>query len=312
MQEPVGYAINNGRAEMTDFLALFLHPHLWLQFPHVVAGGLVTGSFFVVGISVYRLMRNKGDLDPFQRSLKIGLISALIGSTLVLFTGHMQMQRLFAVQPMKAAAAEAHWNTEDPAPFSIFTIGNESTRSNIFTIQVPNLLSFLVYDRPTGAIQGINELQAQYEQQYGPGDYIPSVITTYWGFRIMVGTGLLMMGAALLGLLFTARKTLTKNKLVSWGLILAISLPFLGNTAGWILTEMGRQPWLVQGLLRTSDGISPGVGTTELLISLLVFVVLYGVLAVIDAVIMARYVKRDVDSQPAKLPQPEKVSVGIY
>ncbi|HEX4208323.1 MAG TPA: cytochrome ubiquinol oxidase subunit I [Ktedonobacteraceae bacterium] len=289
MQDPTGYAIHNGRAEMTNFLALLTNPSLWVQFPHVAVGGLVTGAFFVVGFSAYHLLRRKGDVDFFRRSARIGMIAALISGILVVGTGHIQGQYLVREQPMKMAAAEALWNSADPAPFSLFKVANEQQHKDIYAVEVPDLLSFLAYDSFTGKVDGINQLQAQYQHQYGPGNYIPSVVTIYWSFRLMVGVGSLLALFAAVGLFLMWKKPFEKMRWFLWMLVAATILPYVGNTAGWLMTEMGRQPWLVFGLLKTAAGVSPGVTVGMLLATLIGFVLLYGGLAVVDAFLLVKF-----------------------
>ncbi len=191
MQEPVGYTVRNGRAEMTNFFALLTNPNVWVQFPHVLMGGIVTAAFFVIGICAYHLLRKNGDQEFFRRSLYIGMIAAIISSFLVAIVGHAQAQHMVQQQPMKMASAEALWDSEQPASFSIFTVGNEKDRKDVFAVRIPDVLSILSFNSIDGQVQGINQLQAQYVKQYGPGDYVPPVWVTYWSFRLMVGAGVL-------------------------------------------------------------------------------------------------------------------------
>ncbi|QBD78765.1 cytochrome ubiquinol oxidase subunit I [Ktedonosporobacter rubrisoli] len=308
MQEPTGFVIHDGRAQMTDFFALLKNPHVWLQVPHVVMAGLVTGAFFVVGISAYHLLKRSGDLDFFRRSVRMGIIAALIGSILVMVVGDLQMKSLFQTQPMKAASAEALWNSEDPAPLSLFSIIDEKDKQNTFSIRIPNLLSFLAYDSLDGKVEGINQLQAQYEQQYGQGNYVPPVVVTFWGFRVMVGSGLLLAALSMLGLFMLWRKRLEQKRWLLWGLLAATVVPYIANSAGWILTEMGRQPWLVFGLLKTADGVSPNVTPAMILTSLLVFVGVYGALAGVDVYLLAKHSKEDTPETPIA---PERIAIAV-
>jgi cytochrome d ubiquinol oxidase subunit I len=291
MQEPMGYALRNGRAEMTDLSALLTNPHVWVQWPHVLFAGMCTGAFFVLGISAYHLLRKK-DIDLFRRSFHMAVVYGLIGSVLVALVGHTQAQHMFRAQPMKMAAAEALWETEDPADLSLFTIGNESERRDVFAIKLPGFVSLLVYNRFSGEVKGINNLQAEYEQIYGPGDYVPPVAISYWAFRGMLTPGLLMPTLALLGLYFVLRNRLDSQ---SWYLRLlpwAIGLPYVANTAGWVLTEVGRQPWIVFGLMRVEQAVSPAVSTGAMLSSLLLFIVLYAVLMAADVYLLAKYARQ--------------------
>ncbi|GCE13492.1 cytochrome ubiquinol oxidase subunit I [Tengunoibacter tsumagoiensis] len=293
MQQPVGFTLRNGRAEMTNFFALLTNPNVWVQFPHVLTAGICTASFFVIGISAYKLLKRKGDLDLFRHSAQIGIISAVIASILVAMVGHTQAQHMVQSQPMKMAAAEALWNSEDPASFSIFTIGNEKNRKDVFAIRIPDLLSILSYNTAEGQVQGINELQAQYVKQYGPGNYVPPVGVTYWSFRLMVGSGMVMILLSLLALFFLWKRSFEKVRWFLWILPFAMVLPYLANAMGWIMTEIGRQPWIVFGLLRTSDAVSPTVNVGSVLASLIIFTLLYGALAIADIYLLAKYVRTE-------------------
>ncbi|GHP00334.1 cytochrome ubiquinol oxidase subunit I [Reticulibacter mediterranei] len=298
MQEPMGYVVRNGRAEMTNFFALLTNPNLWVQFPHVVLASWATGAFFILGISAYHLVKKVGDQQVFRRSLYIGLGVALVTSILIATTGHVQAQHMVQVQPMKMAAAEALWNSEEPASFSLFTIGNLNGTSEVFSIRVPYLLSVLSYNNFTGKVEGINQLQAQYVQQYGSGNYVPPIPIIYWTFRIMVGAGALMILFALLGLFFLWRRSLERQRWFLWGLVFALFLPYLANSTGWIMTEVGRQPWIVFGLLQTGNAASPTVGVASVLTSLIVFTLIYGALAVADVYLLLKYARKDAQDEP--------------
>lgn len=313
MQQPGGYAIRNGRAEMTDFSALLTNSNLWVQFPHVITAGIATGSFFVLGISAYHLLRGKGDKDFYMRSAQIGLVAAVISSVLVAMVGHTQAQHMVATQPMKMAAAEALWDSEAPASFSIFTIGDEKNRNDVFAIRIPTLLTILSYNQLNGQVKGINDLQKEYEQKYGPGDYVPPVWVTYWSFRAMVGAGVLMIVLSLYGLFLLWRGKLADRRRYLFLLPFAMALPYIANTAGWIMTEIGRQPWVVFGLMKTEAGVSNAVGPEAVLLSLIIFTLLYGVLAVADVYLMVRYGRQaDTGPKPAGEDDDASLLVSAY
>ncbi len=302
MQHPVGYVLNNGRAEMNDFLALITNGHLWVQFPHVVLAGMATAAFFVLGISAYRLLHDSPRLEMFRRSFNYALVYAAAAALLVAVVGHAQGQYVVKTQPMKMAAAEALWESEDPAALSLFTIGDTRNRRDVFSIRVPYLLSFLSYNRFYGEVQGINDLQAQYEEEYGPGDYVPSVFIAYWSFRGMLTTGLLMIVLATYGLYRGIRRRGDPPQWYLRVLVWAIALPFLANSAGWLLSEMGRQPWVVFGLMKTADGSSLAVSTTEAWVSLIAFTLLYAVLIVADVYLLRKYAVEVVEGTDAEAP----------
>jgi cytochrome d ubiquinol oxidase subunit I len=289
MQEPVGYVIRNSRAEMADFLALLTNPNIFVQFPHVFGAGLTTAAFFMLGISAYHLLRKKEHQAFFFRSFRWAAVAGVIGTLIVIVAGHIQGQHVVRIQPMKMAAAEALWETQDPASFSIFTIANQQQMRDIFSIRIPNLLSILVYNSTRGEVLGIRDLQAQYVEQYGPGNYVPSVFTAYWTFRLMVGAGFLMFALAAYALYRTVRtRTLSDNRIHRL-LPLAIGLPYFANTTGWLLAEMGRAPWAVYGLQRMEQAVSPNTGIGALLFSLIGFTLLYAALIAVDGYLLAKY-----------------------
>jgi cytochrome d ubiquinol oxidase subunit I len=320
MQNPVGYQIaESGRAEMTDFLAVITNPNALLQFPHVVLGALTTGSFFVLGISAYHLLRGRhNNLAIFQTSARIGMVIGVVAVFGTMIFGHAQGQRMADTQPMKLAAAEGLWESEDPAGLSMFQIGNEAERTSVINIRIPSLLSFLSYNTPSGLVQGINDLQAQYEQQYGPGDYAPPAIwLTYWSFRAMVGAGMAMFVLGALSFFFLRADRLPRARWLLRLLILAIALPYLANSTGWMLTEVGRQPWIVQGLMTIDEAVSPNVTTDMLAISLVGFTLIYGLLMAADIYLLQKF-GRDKDNEGAapitepKTEQPKTALKGAY
>ena len=287
MQEPVGFTIRNGRAELTDFFAVILNPNIWFQFPHVLMSGFTTAAFFVMGISAYHLIR-KQDSDAFKRSFQLAATVGAIATILVAMNGHSQAQHMVQSQPMKMATAEALWNTQDPASFSLFTIGDMVNRRDVFAIRIPDALSLLAYNQLTGKVEGINDLQQQYVAKYGPGNYVPPAIVSYWTFRVMVGAGFLMIFLSFYALFLVMGDLFDKRPLASKLFLAAMALPYLANTSGWLLTEIGRFPWLVFGLVKLDQGVSPNVPASALLITLIGYVVLYAVLIVATIYLMRK------------------------
>ena len=293
MQNPVGFTINNGRAEMESFLALLTNEHLWYQYPHVITGAWATAGFFVLGISAIKLL-NGHDKAYFQKSMKIAAVFALLGTLLVAGVGHAQGQHLGDEQPMKMAAAEALWETEAPAPLALVAINDEEKGENTFEIAVPNALSFMMHNSFTGEVKGIHELQAEMVAEHGEGNYIPPVTVCFWAFRVMVGAGGLMVLFALAAMVLNKSGKLANNRLLLKLLGLGIALPYLANSAGWILAEMGRQPWIVYGLQTVYEGVSKSVSGTVVLISLIGFALVYTVLAVVDVYLLAKNGVKDI------------------
>ncbi|MHB1681459.1 MAG: cytochrome ubiquinol oxidase subunit I [Bacilli bacterium] len=297
MQEPVGYIIRNGHAEMSNFFALISNPQLWLEFPHVWLGALSTGAFFVMGVSAYHLLR-RNSTEVFKRSFHLAVSLAVVSSILVAVVGHAQAQHLVTAQPMKMAASEALWNTSpEHAPWTVVAGIDSAQHRNSFAIQIPDVLSVLAYNHLSGKVEGINQLQTQYTRQYGPGNYIPPVRTVFWSFRVMVLSGTLMILLALYGLYVSTKERLMNKKWFLKSLIWAISLPYIANTMGWIMTEIGRQPWAVFGLLKTQDGVSPTVSAAWVLTTLIGFSAVYGVLAVVDVFLLVKFLKQHPDAE---------------
>ncbi len=294
MQQPVGYAVRNGRAEMTDFFAIITNGHLWVQFPHVFFGAVATAGFLILSISAYQLVK-KGKHEVFTKSFKFGAIYALVGSLLVILVGHTQAQYMIKVQPMKMAAAEALWESENPASMSLFTFGDEKNRKDVFAIKIPGALSFLAYNKFDGEVKGIKNLQKEEEEKFGPGDYVPPVAVSYWTFRIMVGAGFLMLLIALLSTIQVFKSKFEFKpiwyKIVFWSMV----LPWVANTTGWLFTEIARQPWTVFGLFKTADSVSNTVSAGEVGFSLVAYTLIYAVLMIIMIGLMKKYATRDVD-----------------
>jgi cytochrome d ubiquinol oxidase subunit I len=290
MQEPVGYVLRNGRLEMTNFLDLLLNPTLATQFPHTVFAGFTTAAFFVMGVSAYHLLR-KNEIDLFRRSFQIAAMIGAISIVLVVLNGHSQTQHLMETQPMKMASAEALYETESPASFSILTIGDLSQRQEVFAIRIPRLLCLLSYNQLDCEIKGINALQAEYEATFGASNYIPPVAITYWSFRIMVGAGFLLLALALYALFMVMGEMVTTRRRTMRLYLYAIALPYIANTAGWVLTEVGRFPWIVYGLMRIEKGVSNVVGVGTVAISLVGFTLIYAALIVANVYLMVKYAK---------------------
>jgi cytochrome d ubiquinol oxidase subunit I len=288
MQHPVGYVINQvtGRAELVDFFAFLFNPKGWIFFWHTIAAGLATASFLVLGVSAYHLARRK-ELEVFKRSFIMATVIGLVSSILVLLGGHTQGQYVYETQPMKMAAIEAMWWSEKPGSFSLLTIGDLTGKQLVWEVRIPFLLSLISCNNFTCEVRGVNDLQYLYTQLYGPADYVPLMVVTYWTFRIMMLTGFMMIGLCA-ALLVAARKPLEKYRWMKWVPWL-ITLPYIANTCGWILTEMGRQPWIVQGLLRVEEAISPNLTTLDIAISLVGFAILYSALAAVNFKLMKKF-----------------------
>ena len=289
MQHPVGvkYVENSvigKKAEMIDFFAIIKNPYLWNQFPHVVTMALTVGAFTIAGIASWKMVRNQ-EVPMFRKAFKISIVAALIGSTGLFVTGHSQMQYLVREYPMKVAAAEALYeDTGNSAPFSVLATIDQKQQKAEHYLEVPGMLSFLAYDKFEGSLKGMKSLQKEMDEKYYPVvgkhiDYTPDVPTIYYSFRVMsYSVGILIL-MSLLGTIFAFKRTEIKKRwflqLMPWTLLVAE----VATACGWIMAEMGRQPFLIFGVMATESGVSPNSGAS-VLFSLLVFCVLYTVLGI--------------------------------
>jgi cytochrome d ubiquinol oxidase subunit I len=313
MQNPVGYTLNaeKGRAELTDFGAVLTNKVLLVTFPHQIVGCFMVAGAFVAGVAMWHMMRHPDrDADAFRPAFRMGAAVLLVAGLGTMITGDFQGKVMTEVQPMKMAAAEGLYDDAKPAPFSVLTVGTLDGSEEVFKLEVPKLLSFLGTGSFDGEVRGIDSLQAEYEQKYGPGEYAPNIPVTYWTFRLMITTGGLAMLAGVV-MLWASRRGRTPSS--RWLLRTAIVLPLLpmvANSFGWIFTEMGRQPWVVFGLMPTSAGVSPSTSLAEVATSLAMFTLLYGVLAIIEVKLLLRYVQAGLpELEPA--PDPDDVDAPL-
>jgi cytochrome bd ubiquinol oxidase subunit I len=296
MQNPVGAEFNavTGRAELTDFWAMLTNPVALITFPHTIFAAFLTSGGLVLGVALWRLVRRPGiDTEVYRYAARVGSVVIILAAVGVTLTGDRQAKVMTDVQPMKMAAAEALYDTTERAGFSIFTIGTLDTQEEIYSLRVPGLLSFLAEGDFNATVQGINDLQAEYEERFGADSiYRPNIPVTYWAFRLMIGVGLLAAVGAI-GVLWKMRQG-GEIPVRRWVAVMAVLLPLtglLGNSFGWIFTEMGRQPWIVFGLMPTAAGVSPGVGPAQVLLSMIGFTIIYGILAFIEVRLIVSTVK---------------------
>ena len=294
MQRPVGSHVVDGRAELTDVWALMTNRFGIAAFTHVILVGLTTAAAIVFGVGCWHLVRGR-NRELFRPAVKLALIVGVPISALNLAVGSHLGVVVTDYQPMKIAATEAQWTTCQPCSFSLFQIGGFSSDDETpsFSIQIPRLLSVLATGSLDGQVQGMNELQQQDEATFGPGDYTPPIRTAYWSMRIMAYAGTLVFLVFALGAFLLWRGRLETTRWFLWAGVLTIPLPYIAALAGWVLSEVGRQPWIVWGLLKTADANSPSVSTSTIAFSLAVFAALYGALAVVDFVLMRRYARLD-------------------
>ena len=289
MQHPVGYQMVNGKPQLNDIWAVFTNPVFLWGYSKVLLASLTTGAAIMLAVSAWQL-RHQGDREAFTRSARLALVVLVPAILFTMLVGDELGVIEARYQPMKIAAAEAQWTTCQPCSFSLFQIGggnNDHTPTQI--IEIPHLLSLLATNSWNGKVIGLSPLQAQYSKQFGPGYYVPNVFIQYWSMRVMAYLAVLVFLIGLWGLWLLRRKTLATSRVFLWVAVWGAVLPFLLNTAGWFLTESGRQPWVVQGIMLTKNGASPSVSATSIWISLVAFVVLYAALGTVDLLLMLKY-----------------------
>jgi cytochrome d ubiquinol oxidase subunit I len=309
MKHPVGYEVVDGRARMTDLWAVLTNSTALAQVPHVVAASFVVAGGFIIAVSGYRILRERGlalvprrarrtdgptssERSMWRTSLRAAFVMTAIAGVVVALSGDLSGELLREQQPMKLAAAEGLRHDTAGAPFTL-----------VPGVEVPDLLSLLAAHSPGATIQGIDDIQARYEKTFGPADYTPNLPVVFWSFRLMIGFGMATVGLSVLGLWLTRRRgdphggrtgRAERNSVPPWlarACALALPLPTMAIVAGWLLSEMGRQPWTVQGELLTAASVSPAVSLAEVATTLAVFTLLYGVLAVAEGVLLLRHVK---------------------
>ena len=280
MQHPVGYTLRNGRAELTDFFAVVTQPFAVLQFVHVISGAFVVAGFLVMGISAYHLLRRQ-HVDFFTRSFRTGMVFGLVGSLVVAIEGDLHAKDVTAKQPVKLAAMESLWETTAGAPVYLLAIPDEEGERNALEIlPIPGLLSFLGYGDFKAEVKGLKAF---------PRDERPPVLPIFLAFRGMVALGTYFVLVSLYA--FVRRRKLLESPLLLKLMLFSIPLPFIAHQLGWVVTELGRQPWIVWGLMRTADAVSP-IDTIQVLTTLVGFVLVYGLLGFAGYYLMFRHAKQ--------------------
>jgi cytochrome d ubiquinol oxidase subunit I len=312
MQHPVGYRIDKaGNAVLTNIWALVVNPTFVWGYAHVILASLVTGCLVMLAVSAWYL-RKGAHVEAFGRTAKVALVVLIPTIVIQLSVGNQLGEIENRYQPMKIAAAEAQWNSCKPCSFSAFQIGGGAGDQNPTQIlEIPHLLSVLATGTWGGGVTGLNQLQAQYRAKYGPGNYVPDVFIQYWSMRVMAYLGTLVLLFALWGGYLLYRGGLQRARMFQWLSMWLVVTPFLMNTAGWLLTESGRQPWIVQGLQKTVNANSPAVSATDIWISLSAFVLAYIVLGAADLGLMLRYSRRGLSDAYAEAAEPDDTGGAV-
>ncbi len=302
MQHPVGYAIDahTHQAVMTNFWAVMTNSTFLLAYGHVLFSALLTGSTFMVAVAAWHV-RHDHDRPAFSKAVRIALVVTLVSAVGTIFMGDSQAKQMERQQPMKMAAAEALYTSTNGASFSLLTIG-DLAGNPVFQVRVPHILSVLATNTWNGRVEGIDQIQAAAAKKYGPGSYVPVIWILYWSFRIMVGLGFLLLGLGAIGLWLMYRRRLEDSpRFLRFATWMALA-PFVANSVGWIFTEVGRQPWVVYGLLKTSNAvtlIAPGFVAT----SFIGFTAIYTLLAIVEIGLLVRLAKVPAPPTPAAEPE---------
>ena len=286
MQHPVGYTIRNGRAELTDFAAVLFNKFAILEFFHMIPAAFILSAFFVMGVSAYHLLK-KQNIDFFTKSFRMALVLGLIFSIFIVIEGDMHAVHVTETQPAKLAAMEAHWETTTKAPLHLFAIPDEKNEKNSVEIgSIPGLLSFLGYHDFNAEVKGLKDF---------PKDERPPVFISLFSFRTMVALGTLFPLLTIIG--WFKRKRLVESPGYLKVMLFAIPLPYIAIELGWVLAEVGRQPWIVYGLMKTSDAASPVAGS-QVLISLIAFILVYGLLGAVGFYLITKTAKNGPEPAP--------------
>jgi len=286
MQRPVGYVLRNNRAEMTDFGALVGNSFGWVAFAHTVLSGYVLAAFFVMGVSAYHLLR-WNEVTFFRKSFKMAAVFGLVSTILVAGSGDLSAVQVAKFQPAKLAAMESFWETRSGAPFTLFVWPDERNEKNAFEgLAIPNGLSLMAYHKGDAEVKGLSAF---------PRDERPPVLPVFLSFRVMVGLGLLMIILALVGLVKSVRGKLESSPRFLKIMLYSIPLSYIPVQVGWLVAEIGRQPWIVYGLMKTSDGVSKSLLPSQVVVSLAGFIIVYGLLAVVDIYLLVKYSRRGPD-----------------
>lgn len=287
MQHPVGYTLRNNRAEMTDFGAVVTNTYGWLKFFHTLLSGYVIAAFFVMGISAYHLLK-KNDLTFFKRSFRAAATFGLLSSLLIFLVGDFHAAEVAKTQPTKFAAMESVWNTTQGAAYNLIVIPDPANeRNSVEAIGIPRLMSFLAFGDGQATVKGLKEY---------PAGERPPVMATFVSFRVMIVFGLLFVLLTLIAFFVSRGDRLDSRTTFLRIMFYALPLPYLAAQFGWIVAEVGRQPWIVYGVLKTSDAVSRAVSQTQVWASLIGFTLLYGFLAIVDIYLLTRTAKKGPDS----------------
>jgi cytochrome d ubiquinol oxidase subunit I len=283
MQKPRGYVMSGGRAQLSDFGALIWNPYAWIKFFHVIMAAWTLSAFFIMGICAIHALRGR-KTEVVRKSFRLAAPFGLLASVLIIVAGDLSGVQVAKFQPTKLAAMESQWKTESSVPFYLIALPDPRGGRNVIeALPIPGLLSFLAYHDSNATVKGLDDF---------PAPERPPVMVTYLAFRTMVGLGFLFVLCALFAVIFAWTDTFMTRRWFLWVMAIALVFPYLASELGWILAEIGRQPWIVYGLLKTADAYSKSITAADVLVSLIAFLVIYGTLAAVDAFLLTRYARK--------------------
>ena len=287
MQHPVGYVLRNNRAEMSDFVAILTNPYGLIKFGHTLTSGYVLAAFVIMGVSAWHLLRNN-ETAFFKRSFKMAATFALVSSLLVVLTGDFHSVDIAKTQPTKFAAMESVWETTRGASFNLLMVPDASQeRNSVEMLRIPKMLSFLAFKDSNAEIKGLKDF---------PKELRPPIAPTYYSYRVMAVLGIFILLVSLAGVIMCRKENFTDYRGFLTLMVFAIPAPYLAQQLGWLVAEIGRQPWIVYGVMKTSDAVSKSISPTQVVLSLLGFTVLYGLLGAIDIYLLVKYAKKGPDN----------------
>ncbi len=295
MQTPAGFRMEGGRAVLDDFFQAALNPSTVVRYVHTILGGWLTGSLVAMAIAAWLLLKGRA-ADKAARLMKPALALFAVSALLQLGSGHAHSIQVTRTQPEKMAAFEALWETQEGAPFTAFGIPDEKNERTLLALRIPKLLSFLVHFDPNGRVLGLNDF---------PADERPPVLLPFAGYHLMILFGLAFIGLGAWGVVLLARKKLVTARGFLRLLVLALPLPYLANELGWIAAEVGRQPWAVYRVLRTSDAVSAVVPAGNILFSLVLFTVIYALIGAAGLTVILRTVRKGPGDEAPAAPKGE-------
>ena len=297
MQKPVGYVLRNNRAEMVDFGAMLTNSYGWLKFFHTLFSGYVIAAFFVMGVSAYHLLK-KSNPEFFKRSFKTAATFGLLSSLLVFLVGDFHAVEVAKTQPTKFAAMESIWETQKALPYNLLVIPDtENERNSTEALGVPGLLSYLAFHDTQAEITGLKAFSKENR---------PPVLPTFLSFRGMAALGMLFMLLTLVAFILSVSNKIESSRTFLRIMLYAIPLPYIAAQLGWLVAEVGRQPWIVYGVLKTSEAVSKSVTPLQVWGSLAGFTLLYGTLAIVDIYLLTKFAKKGPDEDMSSLIRPSK------